>query len=104
MEGGLKRLITLVLLVFALGAFSLAQESGSIKGTIKDAEGNPLPGVTVTLTGSKIPARTFVSPDSGSFRFMTLPLADDYTIKFELQGFKTIIREQQIIVFGLDNI
>ena len=100
----MKRLITLVLLVFALGAFSLAQESGSIKGTIKDAEGNPLPGVTVTLTGSKIPARTFVSPDSGSFRFMTLPLADDYTIKFELQGFKTIIREQQIIVFGRDNI
>jgi hypothetical protein len=87
-----------------IGSFSFAQEAGSIKGTVKDAEGNPLPGVTITLTGSKIPTRTFVTAEGGTFRFLTLPLANDYTIKFELQGFKTIIREQQIIAFGRDNI
>jgi len=82
----------------------MAQEFGSVKGTVKDAEGNLLPGVTVTLTGVKVGTRTDLTSERGNFRFLSLPVADDYGIRFELQGFKTIIREKQVVSYGRDNI
>ena len=85
-----------------MGAFSFAQEQGGIKGTVTDPEGNPLPGVTVTLTGSKTAPRTAVTSAEGNFRFLNLPVAGDYTVKFELQGFKTVLREKQVITYGRD--
>lgn len=100
----LKKILFLALTFFAASYLAFAQEFGSIKGTVKDPEGNPLPGVTVTLTGTKIPDQTFITTASGSFRFISLPVADDYAIKFELPGFKTIIRERQVVSFGRDTI
>jgi hypothetical protein len=85
-----------------LCAFSYAQEFGSVKGTVTDQEGNPLPGVTVTLTGPKIAPMTDTSSERGNFRFVSLPVGSDYTVKFELQGFKTVIREKQQISYGRD--
>lgn len=85
-----------------VGVFSFAQEFGSIRGTVTDPEGNPLPGVPVTLTGSKTAPRTVVTSEHGNFRFLNLPVASDYAVKFELQGFKTMIREKQAVSFGRD--
>jgi hypothetical protein len=73
-----------------------------MKGTVMDAEKNPLPGVAVTLTGSKTAPRSTVTSAMGNFRFVNLPVAPDYIIKFELQGFKTLIRDQQIVTYGRD--
>ena len=83
-------------------AFSYAQEQGAIKGTVTDPEGTPLPGVTITLTGSKTAPRTVVSSAGGNFRFLNLPVASDYTVKFELTGFKSVIREKQVVSYGKD--
>jgi hypothetical protein len=101
-EGYLKKALTLLALFCLVGAFSFAQEQGAMKGTVTDPEGNPLPGVTVTLTGVKTAPRTVVTSAEGNFRFLNLPVAYDYTIKFELQGFKTVIREKQIVTYGRD--
>jgi len=90
-----------LLLLFGC-AFAFAQEFGAIKGSVTDPEQNSLPGVVVTLSGSKITPRTAITSERGNFRFLNLPVADDYSVKFELQGFKTIIREKQIISFGRD--
>ncbi len=51
---------------------------------------------------SKTAPRTVVTSAEGNFRFLNLPVASDYTIKFELQGFKTVLREKQIITYGRD--
>jgi hypothetical protein len=98
----LKKTFSLLLLLFLAAAFSFAQEFGSIKGTVADPEGVSLPGVTVTLTGSKTAPRTVITSEHGNFRFLNLSVASDYTVKFELVGFKTIIREKQVVSYGRD--
>ncbi len=85
-----------------MGAFVSAQEYGSIRGTISDTQGNFLPGVSVTLTGSKIAPMSTVSSERGNFRFLNLPVANDYVLKLELPGFKKLTRERLDVSFGRD--
>ncbi len=90
-----------ILFVLLLACSLMAQQrTGNIYGKISDEEGNPLPGVTVTLTGSMTAALTNVSSASGSYRFISLPPAKDYVLKAELAGFKTEIRESVIVTVG----
>ena len=98
----MRKAISLLSLVLLLGVFTFGQEFGSIRGTITDKEGAPLPGVNITLTGGKVAIRSVLTSEGGNFRFMNLPVASDYTLKVELPGFKTIVREQLIVSFGRD--
>ena len=68
-------------------------QTGSIVGAVTDSSGAVLPGVTVSLTGERLigGAQTIITDASGAYRFDRLP-PGDYTVKFELQGFKTIER------------
>jgi hypothetical protein len=81
----------LALLFCASFALALAgqERTGNISGTVTDDQGNPLPGVSLTLTGATIGAIPMVTSAEGKFRFLSLFPASDYTIKAELQGFKT---------------
>ena len=98
----MKRLILLIVIFFLIAVLSSAQEFGAIKGVVKDAEGVPLPGVSVTLTGSKIVTQSVVASEKGNFRFLNLPVADDYAVKFELDGFNTLVRDKLVVIFGRD--
>jgi len=98
----MKRTIVIFVVFLLAVAFASAQEFGSIKGTVKDSQGVPLPGVSVTLTGSKIATMAGVTSEKGSFRFLHLPVADDYALKFELDGFNTLIRDRLALAFGRD--
>jgi hypothetical protein len=82
-----KLIIVLCMLVFVI-PLAAQQRTGDIYGTVTDSEGNPLPGVTVTLTGSKTAPVTSITSNQGRFRFVSLSPAADYTIKAELEGFK----------------
>ena len=84
------------------GIYTFGQEFGSIRGTVVDKDNTPLPGVTITLTGSKTAPRTAITSEKGNFRFLNLPGAADYTVKFELPGFKSVSREKQVVSFGRD--
>ena len=88
--------ILMVLLVM-IGLTSLANAQGlqgSISGKVSDAEGNPLPGCTITLEGPNLQGQmTFVSPESGTYRFPAVPPGEGYQITFEMPGFKTVIRK-----------
>jgi outer membrane receptor protein involved in Fe transport len=81
-----------LLLVASRGAAQV--QTGSITGTITDASGAVLPGATVTLTGEKLigGAAALVTDAAGAYRFDRLP-PGAYTVKFELQGFKTVTRD-----------
>ena len=98
----MKRLIILLMIFFLIAVFVSAQEFGAIKGAVKDADGVPIPGVSVTLAGSKIATMSVVSSDKGNYRFLNLPVAGDYALKFELNGFNTLIRDKLVVVFGRD--
>ena len=98
----MKRLIALLGVFFLIAVFVSAQEFGAIKGAVKDADGIELPGVTVTLTGSKIAPMSAITSEKGNFRFLNLPVADDYVLKLELEGFNTVIREELVVSYGRD--
>jgi len=102
----MKKLVLLIVLTLVFFYFAgldvKAQEFGSIKGIVRDSNELILPGVSVTLTGSKIAPMSAISSEGGNFRFLNLPVANDYTLKLELKGFKTLIREKLIVSFGKD--
>jgi len=98
---GLTICVCLVFLCISGGLVS-AQEFGSIKGIVRDSAGVPLPGVSVTLAGSKLAPMAVVSSEAGYFRFINLPVAADYTLRLELSGFRTIVRDKLAVSFGKD--
>src|SRR6185295_19590717 len=77
--------------------------SGVIHGTVVDDSGSVLPGVTATLSSPALQVRQIVvvSDVQGSYRFGELPVGV-YTIKFELTGFTTFIRNELRLPVGFD--
>src|SRR6266550_7770545 len=87
-----QRICQLLALLLTLGmaATAVAQgERGVITGTVADAQGGVLPGVTVTVrnvdTGF---TQTDVTAGNGQYRFGAVPLGK-YELKAELTGFTT---------------
>jgi hypothetical protein len=75
-----------VLLVVGLGGVAQGQTlTGTVAGTVTDAQGAVLPGVTVTLTGPQ-GTQTAVTDGKGQYRFVAVQ-PGAYTAKAELQGF-----------------
>ncbi|HUR80022.1 MAG TPA: TonB-dependent receptor [Thermoanaerobaculia bacterium] len=63
----------------------IAQTTGSLSGVVM-SEGNPLPGVTVTVSSPQLQGtRTAVSGDAGGYSFPSLP-PGTYKVRFELAG------------------
>jgi len=74
--------------------------TGSIIGTVKDATGAMLPGVTVTVSGANIAgAQTATTNEAGFYRFISLP-PGDYELRFHLSGFKTETRRGIRVTLG----
>src|SRR5262245_58090850 len=82
----------LVLLVASATSAFAQFGRGSISGTIKDAQGGVVPGVTVTATATQTQqARSTVTDGSGFYTFPNLQ-PGKYDIVVELQGFKKVNR------------
>jgi len=91
----LKTFISVFALFLLLAPLALPQskETGAVVGTIMDDQGEPLPGVTITLTSPNlIRTRSTTTDNRGSYRFPALP-PGLYAVKAELQGFGTVIQE-----------
>src|SRR5206468_7443599 len=81
-----------------LCAPSFAQTLGTITGEVKDSSGAVVPGATVTVVNKATNAtRTTTSNEVGLFDFPALP-PGGYTVKSELDGFKTATREVELQV------
>ncbi len=81
-----KFLVVLSLLLLAV-TLPAQVRTGNIYGKITDTEGNPLPGVSVKLTGTQMAGLSTVSGETGIFRFVSLSPAT-YEVRAELTGFK----------------
>ena len=78
-----------------------AQSTGEIFGKVTDESNAVLPGVTVTLTGpSLLQPQTAITAETGTFQFPRLDVGT-YNVKFELAGFKTVIKEGVRVTVGL---
>ncbi|MYD69710.1 MAG: TonB-dependent receptor [Acidobacteria bacterium] len=86
-----------LLLIVWFAAPGYAQVSGEIEGSVVDAQGLAVPGVTVTLSGEALIApQAAVTLTDGSYRFRALGRGD-YELTFALLGFRTVVREDVIV-------
>ncbi len=96
-----KPLALLLVLILGTAPTAYAQSNtGQISGRVTDTSGAVLPGVVITLTGgSLLESQTTVTADTGSFQFVGL-LPGTYTMRYELSGFRTVLRETVPVQVG----
>ncbi|MCJ7586625.1 MAG: carboxypeptidase-like regulatory domain-containing protein [Candidatus Aminicenantes bacterium] len=71
----------------------MAQEQyANVRGQVVDTDGQPLPGVAVTLESPLFAPRSETTFSSGIFRFINVT-PGVYTLKCGLQGFKTYLQQ-----------
>ena len=98
-----KKLFLNIVIFFGLFLFVLlfAQEkTGRIIGKVCDEDGNPIPGVTVTLFAIAGPTLQAITNADGSFEFLSLSPSKGYAMKCELEGFETITETRIDVVAG----
>ena len=95
-----RQLIWAVVLVLAGFGLASAQEttSGSIMGTVVDAQGAPVPGATVTIT-SEQGSKALVTDSNGRF-FAPYLTPGKYGTKVELAGFSTLEQKNISVRLG----
>ena len=93
MSRGLLRILSLVM-VLALVPLSFGQSSTQavLMGQVVDKDGNPMPGVTVTISSPTVAmaATGTVTGADGRFRISPLPPGNDYVVLAELPGYAKI--------------
>jgi hypothetical protein len=86
--------LAVAILGIASGAFAQSQ-TGNVYGSVKDEKGEPLPGVTLTLSGGGAPSIQ-VSDAQGQFRFIGI-YPGTYKLEGALQGFSPIVYPSLIV-------
>ena len=84
--------------LFTSGVALAQQTTGAMSGRVTDAQALPVPGATVTLTGSQ-GVKTAVTDADGRFALPFLT-PGQYDIRIELQGFKTVERKGLQVALG----
>jgi hypothetical protein len=99
----LRRLTVMLALLIAsaMPVFGQSQAiNGTIEGTIVDASGGVLPGVTVLITNTDTgSSRSVVTNESGVYRAPLLPLGT-YTVAAELSGFRKFEQKGILLAAG----
>ena len=86
---GIAALALLVLAAVLTAAPAPAQEqTGDLAGTVRDGAGQPLPGVTIAVSGLGAP-RVAVTDSGGGFRMLNLS-PGTYALTAELEGFSKL--------------
>ena len=89
----LLSMLVVTVLYFSLDTPAYSQlSSGTILGTVSDASGAVIPGVSVRVTNPGIGlVRETITNESGNYRVEQLPVGA-YTVEAELSGFKKGVR------------
>jgi hypothetical protein len=96
----LVRIVVAAVVLASLATPGLAQQPGEIFGKVTDTSGAVVPGVTVTLTAPVLlQPQVAVTGPTGSYRFPGLAVST-YTVKFEIPGFATFVRDKVRLEIG----
>ena len=98
----MKRLLSAIVALVSLTTPAFAQvQTGSILVRAADEQGAATPGVTVTISSPVLVAgsMTGVTDTSGVYRFPSL-VPGTYSVKLELTGFQTLVREGIVVLVG----
>ena len=97
-----QKALAIFLSVLVLMSFSFAQtQTGGISGNIKDASGESLPGVNISIQSPSLiqPILATSTNQKGFFRFVNLP-PGFYSLTAEMQGFKRTERKDIRVFLG----
>jgi outer membrane receptor protein involved in Fe transport len=98
-----RLLVSTLVVLLALSATSAAQTqitTGIIQGSVSDATGASLPGVTVEARNLETnTGRTLVTESDGRFVFLQLA-PGNYRLTYTLQGFATLVQENVQLTVG----
>ena len=98
----MKKLSVLLFCVVIFASFTFSQEQyGNIRGVVVDEQGEPLPGVAITLESELYNLRSLVTSDGGIFRFLNVSVGP-CRVKCELPGFKTYNQENIEMTVGFN--
>jgi hypothetical protein len=98
---GIVRFVA-VLIVLSLAAPASAQvQTGSILVKAVDQQGAVMPGVTITISSPVLVSGSMsgVTDAAGTYRFPSL-VPGTYSVKLELSGFSTLVREGIVVLVG----
>ena len=97
---GRAALVAAIVVVF-FPLLASAQVLGTVAGSVKDASGAVLPGVTVEVNSPALieRTRTATTDSTGLYRIVNLP-PGTYETTFSLPGFNTVKREQVQVQAG----
>src|ERR1700730_13055635 len=91
----------LVVCTMATAASAQTATGGSIRGDVKDEQDAVLRGVTLTAASPDAPeAHVVTSDDAGYYRLVDLA-PGTYTIRAQLDGFSTWVRDSVVVRAGL---
>jgi hypothetical protein len=85
--------LTAALLLFAAAVAPAQEYRATLSGTIKDASGGALPGVTVSIVETRTGVRTQAVTDASGQYVAPFLAPGDYDITAELSGFKQVSRK-----------
>ena len=96
--------VVALLLACSAPAFAQGEQTGTIRGTVKDQQGLALPGVTVTATSPALQGdRTAVTSTDGTFLFRAVP-PGTYNLKSELSGMTAVQKTAEVPLGGIAQI
>ncbi|MBS1733076.1 MAG: TonB-dependent receptor [Bacteroidetes bacterium] len=98
----LKKILPLIIALFALPSFLMAQvTTGSISGVVKNKSGNPLPGATITAT--HLPTGTVytaVARTGGRYDINNMNPGGPYTVTATFVGYEVEKKEDVYVQLG----
>jgi hypothetical protein len=97
-----RSILTVVVIMLLSAAARVAGQGGdgSLRGTVKDAQGGALPGVTISATSPAMLAPSVtVSDSAGNYRLINLP-PGTFKITAELSGFSIFRRDDILLRAG----
>src|SRR5689334_7265034 len=87
-------------LVVGVSSTSAQSQTGEIFGKVTDESAAVLPGVQVTISSPVLlQPLTATTSETGSFQFPRLEVGT-YAVKFELPGFKTVVKQDIAVTVG----
>src|SRR5438132_5873048 len=89
----MKRVVLSLAVILGFTGAGFAQNTSQVFGRVTDTSEGVLPGVTVTLSSPVLlEPRVAVTSETGTYQFPGLAIGV-YSVKFELAGFGTQVRE-----------
>src|SRR5262245_27980233 len=93
--------VALAMLLVSAATAAAQIQTGSILVRVQDPQGAAVPGASITISSPALVAGTMtgVTDTAGANRFPSLP-PGTYEVKLELQGFRTVTRENVQVQIG----